>query len=245
MANQPDGGGLRYNEGKRPWHLVPWDALAAVVDVFAAGAKKYAPRNWERGQPYSTPFASLLRHLLAWWGGEERDPDTGCRHIAMVVWNGLALLTYEVRGMGQIEKDGVPLDDRPRAPLAQGMTDLGGKLPEPVRYTIPSLPPAYRGQGGGSLMLQYPEYPPSWEPAPSEAALDAEAAAASQSPRRSSSEAGGLGGGEELLPATYVGIAEAKAAQARIEAKRAIVAREAHPPAALDPAADPYDQTPD
>lgn len=109
MAEQikADGGGLRFNSGKRNWHLLPYDALGALVDVFDYGATKYADRNWERGQRYSICYSALLRHLTKWWAGETHDEESGCLHLAHVVWNALALLTFEIRGMSAC-------DDRPK-----------------------------------------------------------------------------------------------------------------------------------
>ena len=98
--------GLRHNAGKAPWHLLPWDGMYHVVRVFAAGAEKYAPRNWEKGLSFEETFASLMRHLLAWYGGVDRDHETGELHLAHAAWNALALLTFTARGR-------TDLDDRP------------------------------------------------------------------------------------------------------------------------------------
>ena len=27
------------------------------------------------------PYSALLRHLFAWWGGEDRDPESGFSHL--------------------------------------------------------------------------------------------------------------------------------------------------------------------
>lgn len=41
--------------------------------------------------PSSQSVNCLLRHLLAWQEGEERDPESGQLHLAHVVWNALRL----------------------------------------------------------------------------------------------------------------------------------------------------------
>jgi hypothetical protein len=56
-----DGGGLRFNEGKKQWKLLPFDALGPIIDVMMYGANKYAPRNWERGMDWSISFDCLMR----------------------------------------------------------------------------------------------------------------------------------------------------------------------------------------
>jgi len=100
--------GLRYNKDKPQWSLLPWDAVAAVVGVLGYGAKKYAPRNWERGWSYSQTFDSLQRHLLAWYQTrEDFDPESGKHHLAHVACNALCLLAFAVRNRDD-------LDDRPK-----------------------------------------------------------------------------------------------------------------------------------
>lgn len=95
-----DGGGLRYDEGKERVDLLPPDALLELGKVYGAGAKKYAARNWERGLPWSKALGPLMRHLFKWMRGEKIDPEDGQLHIAKVAWNAIALLTYELRGIG-------------------------------------------------------------------------------------------------------------------------------------------------
>ena len=97
---------VKYDAGKLPWHLLPIDAMQGVIRVLGFGATKYAPRNWESGLAYSRVYASLMRHITAWWQGERYDPDSGMPHLWHVATNALFLAAYEIRGVGQ--------DDRPR-----------------------------------------------------------------------------------------------------------------------------------
>ncbi len=96
--------GQRFDEGKSRVDLLPADALMEVGAVYAAGAKKYGDRNWEKGMKWTRMLGPLLRHLFQWMRGIERDEETGQRHIAMVVWNALGLLTYELRGIGEDDR---------------------------------------------------------------------------------------------------------------------------------------------
>ena len=97
--------GRKDDTGKDPWHLLPFDAIRAVVKVLAFGAGKYAPRNWEKGMAWSRPYGALLRHLAAWWEGECLDPETGMSHLWHAACCVLFLVAYEIRGIGT--------DDRP------------------------------------------------------------------------------------------------------------------------------------
>lgn len=103
---------LRYDTGKTPWHLLPTDGLRLIADHFGRGAAKYAERNWEKGMKFSRVYNSLLRHLTAFWEGEDYDNDPYWKqqgvkvlHIVAVAWNALVLVVYVIRGVGE--------DDRP------------------------------------------------------------------------------------------------------------------------------------
>lgn len=97
--------GLRFNSGKPRWELLPYTAVAKVVDVLTLGASKYAPRNWEKGLSFSDTFASLQRHATKWFGGEDHDDETGIHHMAHVATNALFLVYFALTGKGK--------DDRP------------------------------------------------------------------------------------------------------------------------------------
>jgi hypothetical protein len=96
-----DGGGLRFNDGKPRYDLMPPEALDALAAHFAAGAKKYSERNWERGMSWGHCFAGLMRHSWAFWRGEDYDQETGTHHMICAMWNCMALFTYFTRGIGE------------------------------------------------------------------------------------------------------------------------------------------------
>jgi hypothetical protein len=100
-------GGRKDDQGKDPWHLLPWDAVRCIVKVLAFGAKKYAPRNWEKGMAWSRPHDALIRHISAWWEGEKADPETGFSHLWHAGCCIFFLIAFELRGVG--------VDDRPPA----------------------------------------------------------------------------------------------------------------------------------
>lgn len=97
--------GVRFDQDKLRYDLLPADGLEALVDVYTKGAKKYADRNWELGMAWHRVLGSLMRHTWKFWRGESHDPETGCHHMAMAAWNALALCVYDLRKVGE--------DDRP------------------------------------------------------------------------------------------------------------------------------------
>jgi Domain of unknown function (DUF5664) len=99
--------GVKHDQGKLPFDLIPPELLTAVADILQFGAKKYAPRNWEAGMDWSRVFAALQRHMWAFWGGENLDPETGKSHLWHAGCCIAFLIAYEQRKIGK--------DDRPSA----------------------------------------------------------------------------------------------------------------------------------
>jgi len=95
-----DGGGLRYNGDKILIELLPPEWIWGLADVMTEGAKKYAVRNWERGMAWSIMIGCSSRHVLKFLCGQRYDDETGCHHLAMAAWNLLALMTYDLREIG-------------------------------------------------------------------------------------------------------------------------------------------------
>lgn len=98
--------GVKHDQGKLPMHLLPPELFRGVAAVLAFGAEKYTERNWELGMAWHRPYAALHRHMLAWWEGEEADPETGMSHLWHAACCITFLMTYEMRGIGT--------DDRPK-----------------------------------------------------------------------------------------------------------------------------------
>ena len=103
--------GRNYDEGKLRYDLLPAHALAQIVGVFTYGAAKYTTdefsgdRNWELGMPFHHHVGSLMRHIEAYRGGEDIDPESGCHHLAMAATRCFMLL--------ELHETHPALDDRP------------------------------------------------------------------------------------------------------------------------------------
>lgn len=102
--------GQKFDAGKAPLDLLPFDALIRVAHVLDLGARKYGRFNYRKGMAWGRLLAACFRHLFAWASGEGVDRESGQSHLAHAACCILFLLEYEVHGLGE--------DDR--APVANG-----------------------------------------------------------------------------------------------------------------------------
>lgn len=160
-----DNGGLRYNTGKAPIHLIPPEVIEAHAEHYRKGAEKYEPRNWERGMDWSKCYDSLMRHSLAWMRGEDIDPENGSHHMVAVMWNAAALYWYWLKKVG---KDDRPTYTAAAGPMPGHVINMPFKIdafppltPQPAPWNVPnSQPPFYSVQGAGvNGQMRNPEAP--------------------------------------------------------------------------------------
>lgn len=86
-------GGEKGSKAQR-FDLIPWEAVAEIAEVYHMGSKKYADHNWRKGYSWGLSYAAMMRHMTAFWEGEDLDPESGLPHMAHASWHGLALLTF-------------------------------------------------------------------------------------------------------------------------------------------------------
>jgi len=68
---------------KVPMHLWPQTATVWGVLGMLDGATKYGRSNWRAtGVRASIYYDAIVRHLTAWFEGEDIDPDSGLPHMA-------------------------------------------------------------------------------------------------------------------------------------------------------------------
>ena len=86
--------GIKFDQGKLRWGLVPWKEMEDVVRVLMGGASKYSDDNWMKVEPWRYKD-SILRHQLEYQGGENLDKDSGFHHLAHVICNALFLMWHD------------------------------------------------------------------------------------------------------------------------------------------------------
>lgn len=96
--------GIKHDQDKPDMSLLSPIALEEIAKVMTFGKKKYTAHNWRGGFVWSRPLAAAMRHLVAFIGGQDKDPETGLSHLAHCACCIMFLLEFE-----HTRKD---LDDR-------------------------------------------------------------------------------------------------------------------------------------
>ena len=119
-TNPKDAIGIR----KAPLSCVPMNVVAELGVAMLEGASKYGRHNWrEAGVRSSVYFDAAMRHLIAWWEGEDIDPDSGIPHVIKA----MATLTV----LRDAEFFGRLTDDRPPSNMGgwyQHLNEVAGTI---------------------------------------------------------------------------------------------------------------------
>lgn len=126
----PEGEGRKDDQTKDRMDLLPPELVFAVARVLTFGAEKYGARNWEKGMRWSRPFAALMRHMWAWWGGRgptshsflfgELDTETKMSHLWHAGCCIAFLIAYEERGMTRFDDRHVDMKEQPHERAGPG-----------------------------------------------------------------------------------------------------------------------------
>lgn len=122
---------------KAPMSTVSAAVLMEVGVAMLEGASKYGRHNYRAaGVRASVYYDALMRHAMAWWEGEDLDPDSGMSHVTK------AIATLVVLRDAMIQDKFT--DDRPprSAPFLPALNDTAAALlvkhadKHPRHYTI-------------------------------------------------------------------------------------------------------------
>lgn len=92
--------GSKFDAGKARIDLIAPEMLFGTAEILDFGANKYGARNWEQGMSWSRPFGALMRHMWAWWRGENFDDETGKSHLWHAACCLMFLIAFEQRKVG-------------------------------------------------------------------------------------------------------------------------------------------------
>ncbi len=107
--------GMKKDEGKARYELLPYEVIDAVAKILTDGARKYDSRNWEKGISYGRVYGAAQRHLTEFWnqflkGGDGINHVDGSQlHIDHAITELMFLSAYIKRGITEF-------DDRPSKP---------------------------------------------------------------------------------------------------------------------------------
>ena len=134
-AEKPSNPKDALGSGKIYFSVVPPIVLSEVSLGMLDGATKYGRYNWRaNGVRGSIYYDATLRHLTAWWEGQDIDPDSGLHHVTKAITSLIVLRDAMIQGKYT--------DDRPpsTADLQTRLDDLNGKTATMVRSRETMLP---------------------------------------------------------------------------------------------------------
>lgn len=110
---------LKHDGSKVRFELMSVPAMQAIAEVMTFGARKYTDHNWRKGFAWSRLIGAAIRHLFAWIGGEDKDPESKLSHLAHVGCCIMFLLEHEIRKLGT--------DDRYKTEVTEDRFQNNGK----------------------------------------------------------------------------------------------------------------------
>lgn len=147
--------GIKDDDTKPRFDLIPTEPLKIVADIFTEGFRKYTKgtqnayaNNWQKGMRWGRVYAAMQRHANSWWGGETYDQDSGKHNLAHVICCAMMLIVYNRsypkgddrpttwRNRLRIgtDLDGVLIDMYPTLMQASNLT--GDKYHYPINQTM-------------------------------------------------------------------------------------------------------------
>lgn len=98
------GDAVKHDTEKPRLDLLSSDALVGIAMVLSYGAKKYSAHNWRKGFDWSRNVGAAMRHISAFNGGEDIDPESGLPHVDMAL--------CELMFLSEFQKTNTGNDDR-------------------------------------------------------------------------------------------------------------------------------------
>lgn len=132
-SNPKDCVGVR----KAPLSVVPMAVVAELGVAMLEGASKYGRGNFRAvGVRSSVYFDATMRHLIAYWEGEDLDPDSGMSHLTKAIASLTVWRDAQIQGM--CEDDRFPSSK----PFYSELNEAAGRIIDkhadknPRHYTI-------------------------------------------------------------------------------------------------------------
>ena len=115
--------GDKFDQGKPMMRFLSKEFLDATAKAQTYGANKYGPWNYQKGLETSALYDATIRHLIAWYSGEENDPESNESHLGHAAAN-INMLLWTLNNKPE-------MDDRPHlASRQEPPSDPTSKLTE-------------------------------------------------------------------------------------------------------------------
>lgn len=88
---EKETGFTKHDNGKPLVSLIEPSFIIGLAEVMTQGADKYGKDNWKLCEEPERYLNALLRHTLAYWGGEKVDNESGKSHLYHIAFNAMAL----------------------------------------------------------------------------------------------------------------------------------------------------------
>ena len=88
--------GLKFDNDKHEWDLMPFTEMEKVVEVLMHGAKKYAKDNWQHVDNAQERYMNAaMRHVVSRMKGDVIDPEFKLPHTAHAICCLLFLMWFD------------------------------------------------------------------------------------------------------------------------------------------------------
>lgn len=85
----------RYNAGKVQTREIDPNFILGIGEVLTKSRAKYEAYNWTKSTKLSTPYESMMRHIMAFQSGEDFDKETQSHHLLHAATN-LMFMYYHI-----------------------------------------------------------------------------------------------------------------------------------------------------
>lgn len=85
----------RYNSGKVQTREIDPNFILGIGEVLTKSREKYDHFNWCKPTKLSTPYESMMRHIMAFQSGEDFDKETQSHHLLHAATN-LMFMYYHI-----------------------------------------------------------------------------------------------------------------------------------------------------
>ena len=94
--------GMKHDQNKLPYELLPFKCIDAIVEVQRYGAKKYAPNSWQHVKNGKKRYiAATLRHISLYQQGQRYDEESGLHHLSHALCSLMYAIWFDIiKGRG-------------------------------------------------------------------------------------------------------------------------------------------------